>query len=128
MHLVTREALKLYLSKLADHGILAFHISNRYLNLKPVLEDLARDAILAYLVQEDLKLDEAEKKAKKTSSIWVVIGRELSDMGDLVENHLWNPLTGRPGAKLWTDDFSTSQAFLSGPLLGIQIEQIKKLF
>ena len=65
VHLITREALKLYLSKLADHGILAFHISNRYLNLKPVLGDLARDANLACLVQEDLKLDEAEKKAKK---------------------------------------------------------------
>ena len=41
VHLLTREAINLYLSKLAHNGILAFHISNRSLNLKPLLGDLA---------------------------------------------------------------------------------------
>src|SRR5262249_58801214 len=43
-HLLTREALRLYLSKLAPDGLLAFHISNRYMDLQPILGDLAGDA------------------------------------------------------------------------------------
>lgn len=128
VHLITREALKLYLSKLADHGILVLHISNRYLNLKPVIGGLAQDANLACLVQEDLKLDEAEKKAKKMPSIWVVMGRRLSDLGDLAKNHRWKPLSGRLGAKLWTDDFSNIPSVFMWSAFGIQVEQIKKLF
>src|SRR5262249_6430758 len=46
VHLLTREALALYLSKLADGGLLVFHISNRYLDLEPVLADLANAAKL----------------------------------------------------------------------------------
>src|SRR5262249_45082582 len=49
LHLLTREALHLYLDKLADHGLIAVHISNRFLDLAPVLGALARDADLACL-------------------------------------------------------------------------------
>ena len=44
IHLITREALKIYLERLADHGLLAIHISSRYLNLGPILGRLAKDA------------------------------------------------------------------------------------
>jgi hypothetical protein len=128
IHLVTREALKLYLSKLADGGILAFHISNRYLDLKPVIGDLAQDANLACYVQEDLELGEAEKKAGKAQSIWVVMSRRLPDMGELVEDLRWKPLPGRPGAKLWTDDYSNIPSVLMWSNLKIHIERIKKVF
>src|SRR4029453_7943659 len=47
VHLMTREALQLYLDKLAPGGSIAFHISNRYLNLEPVLVEIARDARMA---------------------------------------------------------------------------------
>jgi hypothetical protein len=66
LHLLTREALALYKTKLADHGILAFHISNRYLDLQPILGDLAQDADLLCWAQNDLELgpgDEADGKA-----------------------------------------------------------------
>ena len=46
------------MSKLAPGGLLAFHISNQYLNLKPVLGDLARDAGLVALYQDDLVIAE----------------------------------------------------------------------
>lgn len=128
IHLVTREALKLYLSKLADGGILAFHISNRYLDLKPVLGDLAQDANLACYVREDLELGEAEKKAGKAQSIWVVMSRRLTDLGELAEDLRWKPLPGRPGAKLWTDDYSNIPSVLMWSNLRIQIERIKKVF
>ncbi|MGH2351166.1 MAG: spermidine synthase, partial [Chloroflexota bacterium] len=53
IHLITREALAIYLDKLAAGGVLAFHISTRHLDLAPVLGRLARDAGLVCLVQED---------------------------------------------------------------------------
>ncbi|HEU5100772.1 MAG TPA: fused MFS/spermidine synthase, partial [Roseiflexaceae bacterium] len=56
MHLITREALALYLRKLAPGGVLAFHISNLYLDLKPALGNLAADAGLASLARDDLVL------------------------------------------------------------------------
>ena len=44
VHLLTRDALATYLSKLRPHGVMAFNITNRYLNLEPVLGNLAVDA------------------------------------------------------------------------------------
>ncbi len=44
IHLITREAMQVYLDKLTDDGLLAFHVSNRYLDLRPVLLNLARSA------------------------------------------------------------------------------------
>ena len=58
IHLVTREAIRLYLAKLKPGGILVFHTSNRYLDLNPVLGNLARDAGLIALSGSDLKLSD----------------------------------------------------------------------
>ena len=53
IHLLTREAIQLYLSKLSDHGVLIFHISNRYLDLQRVLGNAASDAGLVAFVNFD---------------------------------------------------------------------------
>jgi len=106
VHFLTREAINLYLTKLSDGGILLFHISNKYLNLKPVLGDLAAKAGLACLVQENRISSPAEEKAKKIGSVWAVMARQAHDLGRLSEDRRWEPLPGRPGARLWSDDFS----------------------
>jgi hypothetical protein len=106
VHLLTKEALELYLSKLADGGIMAFHISNRYLNLRRVLADLAHNLDLASLVQDDMNLSEAEEEARKTPSTWGVVARQMSDLGKLPEDLRWKASGGRPQGRLWTDDFS----------------------
>jgi hypothetical protein len=106
VHLLTREAMKLYLTKLANDGVLVFNISNRYLNLKPVIGDLARDAHLVCFLQEDRKLSEAEKRAGKFPSDWIVMARGKSYLGRLLDNPRWKHLPGRQGARLWTDDFT----------------------
>jgi SAM-dependent methyltransferase len=106
VHFLTREAINLYLTKLSDGGILLFHISNKYLNLKPVLGDLAAKAGLVCLVQENRISSPAEEKAKKMGSVWVVMARQTNDLGRLPEDRRWEPLPGRPGARLWSDDFS----------------------
>ena len=52
VHLLTREAVTLYRSRLKDGGILLVHISNRYLDLTRVLAPLAADAGLAAYVRD----------------------------------------------------------------------------
>ena len=61
-HLLTREALQLYLKKLEPNGILVFHISNNYLDLQPVVASLARDAGLICLIERDTYISEAQAK------------------------------------------------------------------
>jgi len=104
MHLLTREALALYLAKLREDGILAFNLSNRFLDLRPVVGNLAREAGVDCLVQEDLKLSPEEKKARKTASAWAVVGRPGA-LAALAGDPRWQPAPA-PGKPLWTDDFS----------------------
>jgi hypothetical protein len=106
LHLLTREAMQLYLSKLAAGGLLAFHVSNRYLDLEPVLGDLAEDTGLVCRIQKDVALAPEETQAGKSPSIWVLMARREQDLGKLARSWRWDKVTGRNGAYLWTDDFS----------------------
>ncbi|MBM4276090.1 MAG: hypothetical protein FJ134_16790, partial [Deltaproteobacteria bacterium] len=102
IHLVNREALRLYLDKLADGGILVFHISNRYLDLKPVLGNLAQDAGLVALIQ-NRELTEDEENAFYVRTTYVVMARKAEDLGFLMHKEEWEALSGQPGARLWTN-------------------------
>jgi hypothetical protein len=106
VHLLTREALGLYLSKLAKGGMLAFHISNRYLDLKPALGGLARDAGVVAYARGDLDLSSEDVESGKNASQWVVMARRKADLSKLVADSRWQPLRGRRGTRVWTDDFS----------------------
>jgi hypothetical protein len=106
VHLLTREAIGLYLSKLADKGILALHISNSYLNLRPVLAALARNAGLTALGQDDLKVSETEVEQGKSGSQWVIMARNREDLKKLLPDARWYELKETDGNSLWTDDFS----------------------
>ena len=106
MHLLTREAMQLYLTKLTDSGILVFNISNRFLDLHLVVANLARDAGLVCYCEDDLQLSEVEEKQGKFASSWVVMARRPEDLGKLLQDTRWAPLPGERGARVWTDDFS----------------------
>lgn len=106
MHLMTREALQLYVAKLAPHGLLSFHISNRHLDLEPVLGNLAADAGLVGLTRDDATLTEAEEALGKQASQWVVLARQPEDLAALSSDARWQPLRRDAGA-LWTDQFSS---------------------
>jgi hypothetical protein len=105
-HLLTREALALYLSKLADGGAVAFHISNRYVNLLPVVAELARDARVAGVVGRDLRLTDEQQAMLKTTSQWVVVSRHAADLATLSRQPGWVPLPPHGDVGVWTDDFS----------------------
>jgi hypothetical protein len=106
MHLVTREALALYLRKLAPGGMLAFHISNNHLKLAPVFAALARDAGLVSLIDDDTVLTHAQFDEGKYASQWVVMARNRADLGPLATDRRWAPLQAPAGTQVWTDDYS----------------------
>jgi hypothetical protein len=101
-HLVTLEALRLYFGKLKPDGILALHISNRHLNLAPVLKK-ASDALNAGFV-----LIEAEGDSSRGISVtdWVLMstGRDLRAVPQI--NRAAIHPRFRDDVRLWTDDYS----------------------
>jgi hypothetical protein len=107
VHLLTREAIELYLAKLADHGLLAFNISNRYLDMRPVLGELAHDAGLASIVREDLNIHAYEQSRGKFASTWLLMARQRSDFATLVLQPNWHDVQLTSGGRLWTDDYSS---------------------
>jgi SAM-dependent methyltransferase len=102
-HLLTQEAIALYLRKLAPGGVLAVHLSNRYLDLQSVVAGDAAALGLAALVRFDSPT-EAEARAWKTASHWMVLGRTPTDLAPLAPDPRWiAPAAAGPG---WTDDAS----------------------
>lgn len=98
-HLLTREALALELRAVAPGGLLALHISNRYLELEPVV---ARAAASLGLVSR-ARLDAAEDVPGYTTSHWVVLARREEDLGPLRGDRRYRPLHADDEPP-WTDD------------------------
>jgi spermidine synthase len=101
MHLLTREAVELYFRKLAPNGVVAFNISNRYLNLEPVLGNLADKLGRVGLGQND---QQVEGRPGKQASHWVVLARQPADLKGL--DRRWHRVATRPKVGVWTDDYS----------------------
>ena len=106
VHLMTREALALYKRKLAPGGSIAFHVSNRYLNLEPVLVELSRDARMAGIVGADTGITPEQSMSFKMNSKWIVLSRNANDHAELALQPGWRVLAPKADVALWTDDFS----------------------
>ena len=105
VHLLTREALAIYLRKLAPGGIVLFHISNRYVRLEPVVANLAADAGVAALIQEyDPSTEEATAGA--SGATWVAVARDPAALGLLEADNRWRPPDSEDRVGVWTDDYS----------------------
>jgi predicted membrane-bound spermidine synthase len=106
VHLLTREALTMYLQKLAPNGIVLFHISNRFVDLEPVLANLAADLRVAALIQNYEPTSEQESAVGACSSTWVAVAPNADDLRLLEADDRWSAPV--PGARvgIWTDDYS----------------------
>jgi spermidine synthase len=104
-HLVTREAFALYLRKLAPAGIIVVHVSNRYLDLEPVIAGAARASGLLARIRLD-EVTAAQARAYKSASDWMVLARTAADLAPLAGDKRW--IEARNGATDagWTDDRS----------------------
>ena len=110
MHLMTREALQLYLRKLSPGGIIGFHITNQHLDLAPVLASLVRDGNLAAWIEDDSTLTAQQSVDGKLGSRWVAVARNKDDLAHLVASAdslaAWVPLEEGGNTRVWTDDYS----------------------
>ncbi len=105
VHLLTREAIALYMSKLADGGLVAFNVSNRVVDLAPVLATLAHDLGIAGRHKDFRPTDPDRRRTFRLGSEWVILARREKDLS-LLESAYWDALPVKPGARPWTDDFS----------------------
>ena len=84
--------------------MLAVHISNRYLDLEPVVAALVSDAAHVARMRVDRGISLEQEKLGYTGSVWVVVARRVEDLGAIATDPQWTTL--RSGRDVWTDDFS----------------------
>jgi SAM-dependent methyltransferase len=103
IHLVTEEALALYLRRLTPGGVVLLHVSNRYLDLRPMLADAARELGLSgaakRLTQNGRVVEE------RVPSSWVALSRDPAKIAALVNGPGWTDLRDPAFARgrAWTD-------------------------
>ena len=108
MHLLTREAMRVYFRALQDDGLLLLHISNRYLDLRPVLANHAEALGLGGAIL----VDEARGDSLAYTSVWVAMSRDpgtvlLLRIASGKRAREWRPLPRASGSAAWTDDHAS---------------------
>ena len=103
LHLLTTEALRLYQRHLAPNGILAFHVSNQYLNLAPEVARLA-----ASIHMQAMSFDTASVDARgEFRSTWVLVTASPTFFNLPAVANTAAPIPAVPGLRTWTDDYSS---------------------
>jgi hypothetical protein len=124
VHLLTKQSVELFFDRLEDDGILAMHISNRYLDLEPVVDMIAKNLKLAARVMHDRQ---EEGQVGKTASTWIALARNEATLKPIIlASHelepgmnllagpgitgtwpmYWSKLAAKERVGLWTDDYS----------------------
>lgn len=106
MHLMTREAFRGYARVLAPNGLLLVHISNRFIDLAPVVAANAR--VDGWQARAFVYRPGPVRREGETVSAWIALSHDRSALAALVRsNPGWAPLAARPGFAPWTDDHSS---------------------
>lgn len=103
VHLLTTEAMGLYLQKLAPHGLIALHVMNRHMDLVPVVAGVAASQGLLTRVQHSGRLP---TDGLLFHSDAAVLARTDADFAALLELGSWQREAPSPDQPLWTDDYS----------------------
>jgi len=106
VHLLTREAVQLYMSKLRPGGVLLFNVSNKYVDVATVLAGVAASLSLTAYARTDVQVSPAEAASGKFQSAWLVMGADPGNLGDIPNRPGWGALHADPHFPVWTDDFS----------------------
>jgi spermidine synthase len=105
VHLLTREAIDGYFAHLEDGGMIALHLSNKYMDLKSVVAALAGAEGLAAYFKDDDRPAAVPFDYKANSSV-AVLARNSSDLGDLPKQAGWHTAAPIADVRIWTDDYS----------------------
>jgi SAM-dependent methyltransferase len=107
LHLLTSEAIGVYVDRLSPKGVLLVHISNRYIDLEPVLAAAAKQRGLAAAARDDVP--EGDAAQLFTPSTWIAITRnpeQIAALGTAAPAFAWTPLDP-PAARAWSDDHAS---------------------
>ena len=105
VHLLTREAMALYLRKLKPDGIVAIHVSNYNLELASVAAGIAEENHVIARVYDggDVEVDYDQQH-------WIprvaAMARREADFGALAQSQFWQIRKRDPNQRVWTDDYS----------------------
>jgi spermidine synthase len=101
IHLLTHEAFQGYLRHLKHDGVIAVHVSSRYIDLAPVVAAAAATVDRASL----RVLSMAKSEEGISAAEWILVSRNTDYLAALVQKHGGQPLRA-DSARLWTDQFS----------------------
>jgi spermidine synthase len=104
IHLLTKEAMEVYLSRLADDGIILFHISNRFYNLRPLIKSTS-EALKLFGVMNPMA-DRSKLERYQNATNCVAIARNTARLQALIDRG-WVMFSEKDGlykVKPWTDD------------------------
>jgi hypothetical protein len=103
VHLLTREAMSVLLERLAPGGVILFHISNLYLELRPVVGAAAHDAgLTAFGTSHEAPSSAADVYGTE----WVAVARSPRDFGPLTSDPRWTEVSGTE-LPVWTDQHAS---------------------
>lgn len=107
VHIMTREAFEIYLKKLAPDGIIAMNISNRFLDLRPVLAAISRDlGMTIYFKYHKPETHKGDVSDLYTESLFAVMAKDPKTVATFAEDHNWKPYDKPITVKVWTDDYA----------------------
>ena len=101
IHLITAEAMDVYLRHMRPDGIVAFHVTNRFLALAPVVASVAQ----ARGLQAVLVHDEPQSAALRNTD-WVLVARTADVLANAAIGDAASAIALAPGQRPWTDDFN----------------------
>jgi hypothetical protein len=117
VHLITREAIDLYMKHVKPDGFVAIHISNRFLDLRPVLANIAQATGLAVRLVSDYPPDDSNA----SNSDWVLLTRDPASFTDPLLAGRVETIDANPAFSLWTDQFNNLLDVLkSNPLADLR--------
>ena len=114
VHLLTTQAMAVYRRQLAPGGILAFHVSNQYLDLTPEVAELARaSGMQARVVDTPAQESRGEYRAT-----WVLVTNNAGFLAQPQIAAFAREIPAKPGLRVWTDDYSSLLPLLQWRLPG----------
>lgn len=105
VHLATAEAMETYKSKLAPHGVVVMHISNRHLELRSVVEGIAAANDLKTWIWSNDN-EETDDDEYIFGSDVAIVAENADDIGALSRDKFWVLTPPNPAVRTWTDDYS----------------------
>jgi len=107
VHLLTREAMEIYGKHLKKDGVLALHISNRYLDLEPVVQRLARELSYKMILVDSPDGIEVGQDWVYAAT-WILLSRSQEFIDKVKANgEMQEDLSEVQGLPLWTDDYAS---------------------